>query len=65
MISVWGSGAHRTVAIRVDGGQLPLGFDDATGDVRTLWKQSLYTIPVAEKLPAAEKPKWEPLPAPK
>ncbi len=57
LISVSGSGPNRTVAVRVGGGNLPLGLDDATGEARALWKQSLYTIPVAEKFPVAEKPK--------
>jgi len=64
LIAVSGSGANRMISLRVDGWQLPLAFDPATGDVRTVWNQALYTIPVAERF-AAEKPKWEPLPPPK
>lgn len=65
LLSVSRSGPHRAIAVRVAGGELPLAFDLATGEVRTLWKQVLYTIPVAEQPAAVEKSKWEPLPAPK
>ncbi|MBN9121542.1 MAG: hypothetical protein J0I06_20735 [Planctomycetes bacterium] len=64
LISVSGSGSNRMIAVRADGDHLPLAFDAATGELRTLWKEALYTIPVAERFPAVE-PKWEPLPKPK
>jgi hypothetical protein len=64
LIAVSGSGPNRLISLRVNGGQLPLAFDAATGDVRTVWNQTLYTIPVAERF-ASEEAKWEPLPPPK
>lgn len=60
LIHVWGSGAHKTVALRVPGDLLPLAFDPATGAVRTIWKNALYEVPVAERFPN-DKSKWEPL----
>ena len=40
-------------------GAMPLGLDAIAGEVRIVRDKTVYRIPVAKKLPADAKPKWE------
>jgi hypothetical protein len=39
-----------------------IGYDAETDTLRTHVNGAVYTVPAAKRVPAAEKPKWEPLP---
>ena len=65
-----GSGPVRRYSVWFNGdssdgwhNSMPLGLDAATGEARMIRDKTVYRIPVAKKLPADAKPKWEPVPA--
>ena len=61
-----GFGPVRHYSVPLDGGRsgswadaMPLGLDATAGEARIARDKTLYRIPVAKRIPAVAKPKWE------